>query len=135
MADVRASELKSRKAGGFALVETLVASAIIAGMLGVVFQVIETGARQIRSVENRRLAILVAQSQLAAVGAAQNNSFGETTGVTGGVRWRIKITQRRGNSSSAARLEDVVVTTGMDDATVNKDRRDLFVLRTVRVAR
>ena len=130
MAIVRTQQRGRRPENGFALIETLIATAIIAGMLGAVFQVIETGARQTRAVENRRLAILVAQSQLAAVGAAQNNSFGETKGVTGGIRWRIKVSPRRGNANSAARLEDVLVTTGMDN-----DGRDLFVLRTVRVAR
>ena len=94
MADSPPIKRRGQRENGFSLVETLIASVIIAGMLGVVFQVIETGARQTRAVENRRLAILVAQSQLAAVGAAQNNSFGETKGVTGGIRWRIGKSRR-----------------------------------------
>jgi prepilin-type N-terminal cleavage/methylation domain-containing protein len=126
----RASRQNARKANGFSLVETLVATAIIAGGLGATYQVVGTGARQTRIVEDRRLAILVAQSQLAAVGAARNNSFGETRGVTDGMRWRITIKPWRGGGVSAVRLEDVSVTTGLDS-----DGRDLFTVHTIRVAR
>ena len=115
---------------GFSLIETLIATAIIAGMLGAVFQVIETGARQMRAVEQRRVAILVAQSQLAAVDAAQSSSFGETRGVTDGVRWRIEVARRPQTIASAAQLDDITVTTGLDS-----DGRDQFVLKTIRVAR
>lgn len=123
-----ATARKSRQ-GGFALVETLIAAAIIAGMLAAVFQVIQTGAQQSRSVEQRRLAILTAQSQLAAVGAAENNRLGESRGVSNGISWRISITPRGRSRSSTARLEDVTVTTG-----IAGEERDLFVLRTIRVA-
>ena len=123
--------MKSGKpANGFTLIETLIATAIIAGMVGTTYQVITTSARQTGEVENRRLAILVAQSQIAAVGAAQNSGFGETRGVTDGIRWRIVIDAYRSGPVSAARLEQVRVTTGLDS-----DGRDLFTVRTIRVAR
>jgi type II secretory pathway pseudopilin PulG len=115
---------------GFALVETLIATAIVAAALGVTWQVVETGARQTRGLENRRLAILVAQSQLAAVGAAQNNSFGDTRGVTDGIAWRITVRPYTQGPVSMAKLETITVVTGID-----KERRDLFSLSTVRVAR
>lgn len=115
---------------GFALAETLVAAAIIAAMLGVTFQTIESGARQTRMIEDRRQAMLVAQSQLTAVGAAQSTSFGETSGLTSGVRWRLTIQPYRANEPSGARLEQVNVTAGLAS-----DKRDLVVLRTIRVAR
>lgn len=124
------SRKEAKRPNGFALVETLIAAAIIAGMLGVVYQVIETGARHSRTVENRRLAVMVAQSRLAAVGAAQNASLGETKGQTNGVRWRVEITPRRSELASDARLENVTVTTGMTG-----EDRDLFILRTIRVAK
>lgn len=119
-----------RKENGFTLIETLIATAIIAGTLGATYQVIATGAKQTSAVEDRRLAILVAQSQMAAVGAAQNSGFGETRGVTDGVRWRIEIAAYRSGPASSAKLEQVTVTTGLD-----RDGRDLFALRTIRVAR
>jgi type II secretory pathway pseudopilin PulG len=123
-----ATARKSRQ-GGFALVETLIAAAIIAGMLAAVFQVIQTGAQQNRSVEQRRLAILTAQSQLAAVGASENNRLGESRGVSNQISWRISITPRGRSRTSTARLEDVTVTTG-----IAGEERALFVLRTIRVA-
>jgi general secretion pathway protein I len=118
------------KINGFTLVETLVATAIVAAALGVTWQVVETGARQNRAVENRRIAILVAQSQLAAVGAAQSNSLGDTRGVTDGVNWRIAIKPYTAGPASAIKLEEVSVTTGLES-----DKRDLFTLQTIRVAR
>ncbi len=117
------------KEAGYSLIETLVAIAIIAGALGVTAQVISSGARQTRAVEDRRLAILVAQSQMAAVGAAQNSRFGDSRGVTDGVRWRIAVKPWSSGVASPVRLEEVVVTTGLETG------GDLFTLRTIRVAR
>lgn len=115
---------------GFALAETLVATAIIAAMLGVTFQSIETGARQTRQIEDRRKAMLIAQSQLTAVGSAQSASFGETSGLTSGIRWRLSVQPYRANEPSGARLEAVSVTAGLAGET-----RDLVILNTIRVAR
>jgi type II secretory pathway pseudopilin PulG len=115
---------------GFALAETLVATAIIAAMLGVTFQSIEAGARQTRQIEDRRKAMLVAQSQLTAVGSAQSASFGETSGLTSGIRWRLSVQPYRANEPSGARLETVSVTAGLAG-----DKRDLVILKTIRVAR
>lgn len=115
---------------GFALAETLVATAIIAAMLGVTFQSIETGARQARQLEERRQAMLVAQSQLTAVGAAQSTSFGETSGLTSSIRWRLSVRPYRANEPSGVRLEEVSITAGLAS-----DRRDLVSLKSIRVAR
>jgi type II secretory pathway pseudopilin PulG len=115
---------------GFALAETLVAAAIIAAMLGVTFQSIEAGARQTRLVEDQRQAMLVAQSQLTAVGSAQSTSFGETTGLTSGIRWRLSVKPFRADQPSGARLEEVTIIAGLAS-----DRRDLVILKTIRVAR
>ena len=123
-------DTNGNRESGFALAETLVATAIIAAMLGVTFQSIETGARQTRLVEERRKAMLVAQSQLTAVGSAQSTSFGETNGITSGIRWRLSVQPYRANEPSGARLEAVSVTAGLAS-----DKRDLVVLKTIRVAR
>lgn len=122
--------MDERGASGFALAETLVATAIIAGMLGVTFQTIENGARQARLIEDRRQAMLIAQSQLTAVGSAQSTRFSETSGLTSGIRWRLSVKPYRADQPSIARLEQVSVTAGLAS-----DTRDLVVLRTVRVAR
>lgn len=115
---------------GFALVETLVATAIIAVMLGVTFQSIELGARQTRMVEDRRQAMLIAQSQLSAVGAARSDVFGDSKGLTSGIGWRLTVKPYRTDQPSVARLEEVTVTAGLAD-----DPRPLIILKTVRVAR
>jgi type II secretion system protein I len=119
---------------GFSMVETLVAIAIVSGALGMTMQVITTSARQTKAVEDRRLAMLVAQSQLAAVGAAQNSRFGETQGLSNGVRWRITVKPYPSGVNSPVRLEEVTVTTAIDEKGV-ASKRDLFTLRTLRVAR
>jgi hypothetical protein len=74
--------------------------------------------------------MLVAQSQLTAVGSAQSTSLGETTGLTSGIRWRLSIKPYRANQPSGARLEQVSVIAGLAS-----DKRDLVVLQTIRVAR
>ena len=115
---------------GFALIETLVATAIIAAMLGVTFQTIQIGAGQTRMVEDRRRVMLIAQSQLAAIGTAQSSSFGETNGLTSGIRWRLALRPFRAEQPSGAPLEIVTVTAGLES-----DKRDLVILKTIRVAR
>jgi type II secretory pathway pseudopilin PulG len=118
------------KESGFALAETLVATAIIAAMLGVTFQSIESGARQVRMIEDRRQAMLIAQSQLTAVGSAQSTSLGETSGLTSGIRWRLSVKPYRANQQSGAKLELVSLTAGLE-----REKRDLVTLKTIRVAR
>jgi type II secretory pathway pseudopilin PulG len=115
---------------GFALAETLVATAIIAAMLGVTFQSIESGARQTRMIEDRRQAMLIAQSQLTAVGSAQSTSLGETSGITSGIRWRLSVQPYRANEQSGAKLELVSLTAGLE-----REKRDLVILKTIRVSR
>jgi type II secretory pathway pseudopilin PulG len=115
---------------GFALAETLVATAIIAAMLGVTFQSIESGARQTRMIEDRRQAMLIAQSQLTAVGSAQSTSLGETSGITSGIRWRLSVQPYRANQQSGAKLELVSLTAGLE-----REKRDLVILKTIRVSR
>ena len=115
---------------GFALVETLVATAIIAGMLGVTFQTVQSGARQTRMIEDRRRAMLVAESQLQAVGAGQSSSFGETRGLTSGVRWRLTLRPYRADQPSDAPLQLVSVSAGLEG-----EQRDLIILKTIRVLR
>ena len=75
-------------------------------------------------------AMLVAQSQMTAVGSAQSTSLGETSGITSGIRWRLSVQPFRANEPSGARLEQVSVTAGLA-----RDSRDLVVLKTIRVAR
>lgn len=115
--------------GGFALIETLIATAIIAAMLGLTFQTMQNQARGARMVEDRRKAMLVAQSQLAAIGASNSTAFGETRGVSDGINWRVSVTPYRSGVSSAVRLQSVRVSTGLVG-----NSRALVTLNTLRVA-
>jgi hypothetical protein len=76
---------------GSALIEAIVSSAIVAIVLGMAFQVIgETAARQ-RMDEQRRAAVLVAQSELAATGTEIPVQQGESAGLSGPFAWRVAI--------------------------------------------
>ncbi len=115
---------------GFALTETLVSAAIIAVMLGVTFQSITASAQQSRMIEERRAALLVAQSQIAAANAATSTSFGDVRGVSNDIAWRITIASYRGAVSASVPLELVTVSSGN-----GMDGKPLISLKTLRIAR
>ncbi len=93
---------------GFALVETLIAAAIIAGMSVAAFQMIATHAKSVTAVAERRAAILMARSALdAAVGGAEPSSM-----VSAGnppLRTTIEISPYRSAAGSAPALDLVTV--------------------------
>ncbi|MDT0508407.1 type II secretion system protein [Novosphingobium sp. MMS21-SN21R] len=74
---------------GFALVEALVALAIIAGMAGLFYQTLTGSIEASRGIEARRIAVLVAQSQLAAAEAGAIRSGDE--GDSAGLHWTVSI--------------------------------------------
>lgn len=76
---------------GSILVEALVASLILAAMLGVSFEAMQSGARQISVVERRRGAMLVAQSRMAGVGVLPSAVLGQTEGRDGDMGWKMVI--------------------------------------------
>lgn len=74
---------------GSILIETLIAAAILAAILGAAYQVtLESAARRDR-IEARRYALMVARSALAAAGAATSLATGATEGVDGDDVWRV----------------------------------------------
>lgn len=76
---------------GSAFVESIVAAAIVALALGATFRVVADGAARDRGAEARRAALLVAQSELAAVGADIPLAPGNTSGESGDLAWRVDI--------------------------------------------
>lgn len=92
---------------GAVLVETLIAILIVAGMAGLWFETVAANARQQQGLADRRLAMLVARSQLATVGVLSAIAPGETTGYDAGFEWRIAI----GSSSGAPAGSRVVTVT------------------------
>jgi hypothetical protein len=77
---------------GTTFVESIVAAAIVALALGTTYRVIADGAGRDRAVEARRSALLVAQSELAAVGADIPLAPGDASGEAGDLAWRVEIT-------------------------------------------
>lgn len=68
---------------GFALVEAMIALAIVAGMSVLFFQTLSGSVQVAERIEIRRIAVLIAQSQLAAaeVGAIRSGDEGESAGL------------------------------------------------------
>ncbi len=102
---------RSKRERGFTLPEALVASAIVAAMLGVTLNVVQNNARAARINEERRAALLVAQSQLAVAEVAVPGRFATREGRSGTIGWQLRIEPYRGGFSSPA-LDQITVTAG-----------------------
>lgn len=74
---------------GAVVVEALVAVLIIAAMAGLWFDTIVQGARQQHGLADRRLAMLVVESQAATVGII--GATGERRGSDAGMDWQIDV--------------------------------------------
>jgi type II secretory pathway component PulJ len=81
----------ARRESGSALVEAMVAVAVIAMMLAVTYRVVGESVLRSRAAEASRTASMIAQSRLASVGADIPLAPGETTGVDGAFTWRVEI--------------------------------------------
>jgi prepilin-type N-terminal cleavage/methylation domain-containing protein len=119
---------RRRSERGFTLPEALVASAIVAAMLGVTLGVVQSNARAARINEERRAALLVAQSQLAVAGVAVPGRFAQREGQSGGVRWALRIEPYRAALASPA-LDRITVTAG--EGPSGKPLVELSTLRVV----
>jgi len=76
---------------GFALVEAVVAAAMIAAAATAMYQVLADGALRSRVVATKRAALLVAQSRLATVGREIPVTPGLVAGSDGPFVWSIRI--------------------------------------------
>jgi hypothetical protein len=76
---------------GSVVAEALVAVLIIAAMAGLWFDTLTQGVRQQRTLADRRIAILVAQSQLAAASVIYAAGVQDSSGSNAGMDWRIRI--------------------------------------------
>jgi type II secretory pathway pseudopilin PulG len=101
----------ARVDGGAIFIESLVAAAIVAMILATTFRVITDSAARERESEQRRMALLVAQSELAAVGYELPLEVGENDGVSGNLAWSVNVTpfSDESGASSAGALSKVVV--------------------------
>ncbi|MGI8841977.1 MAG: hypothetical protein ACR2F8_14530 [Caulobacteraceae bacterium] len=96
---------------GDVFVEALVATAIVAMVLAATFRVIADGATRERQTDARRLALLVAKSEMAEVGADIPLIPGESAGYAGGQVWRVTVApyDGAGGANSAGALMKVHV--------------------------
>jgi hypothetical protein len=108
-----ASETRSYDRGS-AFIEALVASAIVALAVLMMVQSITASALAAHGIADRRLALLVAQSQLAAAGYATPLD-GQSTGADGVYQWRVTATPQDGGLVRV----DVVVGNGKPQALVS----------------
>ena len=96
---------------GSVFIESMVAAAIVALSLAAMYRVIEDGAMRNRAVNEKQSALLIAQSELAAVGSAIPLAQGMTGGTDGPYAWRVDISPSYAQSapSNAGQLWQVTV--------------------------
>jgi hypothetical protein len=80
-----------RGEAGSALVEAMVGAAIVAGTLAAMYAAIYESSARNRMAEERRTAMMIAQSELAAVGSVIPAATGITEGTQGDYYWRVDI--------------------------------------------
>lgn len=88
---------------GFALIEVLIASAVIALVLGALVAGVTGALRSDRHAETRQRALLVAQSKLEAVGIAEPLQAGTREGDVAGLHWKQVSTRLAPGSNNAKR--------------------------------
>ena len=113
---------------GFSLPETLVASAIVAAMLGATLNAVQDNARAARVNEERRAALLVAQSQLAAARVTLPDRLASLEGRSGDIGWTVRIEPYRGALANPP-LDRITVTAG-----TGPTDRPLVEISTLRMA-
>ena len=118
----------SRPDGGFALVEAVVALGIVAAILGVTFQTIAGARRTITAAEQRRLAMLEAESLTASLGATIPLVAGSSSGERDGLRWRVDLEPAASREIQKPLMHSIV--------TVRDERdQELVRLETLRLAK
>ncbi len=114
---------------GSVLVEALVASAMVALVLAFAYRAMGEGALRARAAEEARLATLVAQSRLAAVGRDIPLEPGETKGLEGGFQWRVEVSPVADGSGGASGAGQLYAVT----AAVQARQGDRVALRSLRL--
>jgi len=116
---------------GEVFIESLVAAAIVAMIMVGMFRVITDAAMHARMTEQRRVALLVAKSELAEVGSEIPIASGENSGVSGNLAWTVAISPYSDESGASA-----VGSLWAVDVSVRPrlGRGELVRLRTLRLA-
>lgn len=93
---------------GFALIETLIAVAIMAAMLGLAFRTVIDTSVAARQADDRRRAALVAESVMARIGATIAPLPGETQGIDSEFGWQVSI-QPAGNGQANVPINSIAI--------------------------
>lgn len=123
----------ARDQRGFTLIEVLVAFAVLAMLLGAIYQTFSSGLNASARAERRAVAALHAQSVLAALGSGEPISQGEATGeLDGGYRWQTSVRLLE-SAGETARLDafEVIVTVSWE---ASLGRQGSVSLNTLRLA-
>jgi hypothetical protein len=129
------TQRRFRKSGqrdrGDVFVEALVATAIVGMVLAATLRVVADAATRERRIDERRLALLVAQSELAAVGADIPLAPGESAGYAGDQVWRVNVSpyDGAGGANAAGALLKIRVA-----VRPRRGGADLVVLDSLRLA-
>lgn len=115
---------------GFGLIETLIALAIIATIMGVTFQTLASNARTTQTMIDRRMAVLVAKSALDGAIGANATSNERQAGIAGSLRWRVGVQPYLSRSGTAPALDLITVTVERADT-----NRPVLRLRSLRLGR
>jgi hypothetical protein len=121
-----------RSDSGSAFIEALVATAIVASVMAAMFGAIDQAGVRRHQIESRRTALLIARSELAAVGDEIPVTPGQIDGAQGDFLWRVRIEpgQPSGPAGSLAGAPALVRVSVR--AAAGGD--DLVVLKTLRLA-
>ena len=119
--------MKRTHQSGSAVIEAVIGAAIVSLALATMLQAVVDTASRNRLAEDKRMASLVAQSELATVGSLVPVEPGVTSGIVAGYRWHIQIEPFSGNVPQTTAGQPMSVTVLVDNA----KGRQLAALHTV----
>jgi len=122
-----------RGEAGSVLIETMVAAAIVAIMLVAMYRGIGDSAARDRTAAEKRIALLIAQSEMDAVGTTVPLVPGMTGGIEGQFVWRIDIQPYsvQSDNAGAGRLLQVTVSVRDGQAGTNLVTLSTLAFRSV----
>jgi type II secretory pathway component PulJ len=118
----------NRSDQGFALVEAVVALGIVAAIFGATFQTLAMARRAMAAAEERRVAMLEAQSVVAQLGATIPLIPGTSSGQSDNLHWRIDVDAVGSREIEAPLMHSIVTVTDEHGAVLAR-------LETLRLAR
>jgi hypothetical protein len=87
---------------GEIFMESVVATAVVAMIMIAMFRVVSDAAIHSRMSEQRRVALLVAKSELAEVGSEIPIASGESSGVSGDMAWSVQVSPYSDDSGASS---------------------------------